>query len=394
MGTKAISNSSILNKLVHYQAQWPSWPQYGEEERKSLDRVIRSNQLFADKEVRAFEEQYARYLGVKHCLGHGNATQALHLALAALDIGQGDEVLVTSYSWISTASCILMQNAVPVFCDIESESLGICPLDLESKITHLTKAVIMTHMFGYPAQIEQIRKICEKYDLALIEDASHAHGAEVNGKKVGTYGDISVFSLHQRKSLSVGDGGLLCTNNDKIAEKVYRLRSFGHDELSYNYRMTEFAGALGQCGLAKLDEQNKIRNKNALYLSENLKSSHKVKVRLPRENEKGVFHAVLLDVLETWENSNEEISKLQESGIPIRETWTPLHRHPHFNPPKQPARGLPWNHPDYTGRMKNISYKDLDLPVVNLYCPARTLELYVHPPCSVGHLDFLFKRLS
>ena len=114
---------------------WPHWPQYDDREHEAVNRVIQSNQLFADKEVRAFEEQYARYLGVKHCLGHGNATQALHLALAALDIGQGDEVLVTSYSWISTASCILMQNAVPVFCDIESESLGICPLDLESKIT-------------------------------------------------------------------------------------------------------------------------------------------------------------------------------------------------------------------------------------------------------------------
>ena len=224
---------------------------------------------------------------MKHCLGLGNATQALHLALAALNVGVGHEVIVTSYSWISTASCILMQNAVPVFCDIEKESLGLCPQDLESKITEHTKAVIMTHMFGYPAQIEEIKEVCKKYDLFLIEDASHAHGAEINGKKVGTYGDISVFSLHQRKSLSVGDGGLLCTNKKEIAEKVYRLRSFGHKELSYNYRMTEFAGALGQCGLSKLDEQNERRRKNALYLSENLKSSDKVKVRLPRKQEKG-----------------------------------------------------------------------------------------------------------
>jgi dTDP-4-amino-4,6-dideoxygalactose transaminase len=167
-------------------------------------------------------------------LGLGNATQGLHLALAALDVGEGDEVLVTSYSWISTASCILMQNAVPVFCDIESESLGMCPQDMESKITPFTKAVIMTHMFGYPAKIKELSQICKKYSIPLIEDASHAHGAEVDGKKLGTYGDISVFSLHQRKTLSVGDGGILCTDNDEVANKVYRLRSFGDEDLSYN----------------------------------------------------------------------------------------------------------------------------------------------------------------
>ena len=379
------------------KTDWPSWPQYDNCEYKAISRVIRSNQLFADKEVRKFEEQYANYLGIKNCLALGNATQALHLALASLDIGIGDEVLVTSYSWISTASCILMQNAVPVFCDIEKESLGLCPKDLESKITAHTKAVIITHMFGYPAKIEQIVDICKKYRLLLIEDSSHAHGAEIKGKKVGTYGDISVFSLHQRKSLSVGDGGLLCTNNAVIAEKVYRLRSFGHNELSYNYRMTEFAGALGQCGLAKLEKHNEIRQENAFYIAEKLSSSCKVKVRLPRKNEKGVFYAVLLDVLDSWENSQKEISTLKKAGIPICQTWAPLHRHPHFNPKSVPARGLPWKHPNYTGKHRDTIYKDINLPVVDKYCPTKTLELYVHPPCEKNHLnvliDFLEKSL-
>ena len=203
---------------------WPSWPIYGDDEANAVSRVIKSNQLYADKEVKCFERLYADYLNIKHCLGLGNATQALHLAITALGIGEGDEVLVTSYSWISTASCILMQNAVPVFCDIESDSLGICPEDLESKITSFTKAVIITHMFGYPAKIKQVREICLRHGLYLIEDASHAHGACVDNQKIGTFGDISVFSLHQRKSLSVGDGGLLCTNNDKIAEKSFSLK--------------------------------------------------------------------------------------------------------------------------------------------------------------------------
>jgi len=373
---------------------WPQWPKFGINEHKAVKRVIESNQLFAEKEVKTFEEQYSAYLGTKHCLGLGNATQALHLALAALDIGEGDEVLVTSYSWISTASCILMQNAVPVFCDIEKESLGLCPQDLETKITPLTKAVIITHMFGYPSKIQEIQNICIRYGIPLIEDSSHAHGAEVDDKKVGTFGDISVFSLHQRKSLSVGDGGLLCTNHDKVAEKVFRLRSFGHEELSYNYRMTEFAGALGKCALNKLDEQNKIRRDNAHYLSEQLQTNEKIKVKLSRKNEKGVYYAVLLEVLETWQHSDQEIDKLKNAGVPIRETWTPLHLHPHFNPHIKPARGLPWKNPNYKGSMENVSYKELNLPVAKYYCPKRILEFYVHPPCSFKHMDCFLEHLS
>lgn len=372
---------------------WPCWPQFGEEESSAVNRVIISNQLFADKEVKAFEQQFASFLGIKNCLGLGNATQALHLSLAALEIGEGDEVIVTSYSWISTASSIMMQNAVPIFCDIEEESLGLCPIDLESKITSLTKAVIVTHMFGYPAKIQEIKKICSKHGILLIEDASHAHGADVGGKKVGTFGDISVFSLHQRKSLSVGDGGLLCTDNNTVAEKVYRLRSFGHEELSYNYRMTEFAGALGQCGLRKIEDQNNIRRKNADYLYDNLVNESKLKVRLPRKNETGVFYAVLLEVLDTWKDSSHKIIELQKAGFPIRETWKPLHLHTHFNPIKKPSRGIPWQHPSYNGIMRNKQYKSLHLPNVSKYCPTRILELYVHPPCNEENLDILIDAL-
>ena len=243
--------------------KWPEWPHYGKEEEEAVKRVILSNQLFADKEVRKFEEEFAAYIGVRYALGLGNATQGLHLALAALNIGIGDEVLVTSYSWISTASCILMQNAIPVFCDIENESLGLDPKEIERKVSPRTKVIILTHMFGYPARILDIVELAKKYSLPIIEDASHAHGASINGKKIGGFGEIGVFSLHQRKSLSVGDGGILVTNNKEINDKIYRLRSFGDQELSYNYRMTEFAGALAQEGLKKLDLQNKIRKNNA-----------------------------------------------------------------------------------------------------------------------------------
>ena len=382
-----------MNIFEHKNPKWSTWPQYGSEEKKAVARVISSNQLFADIEVKTFERQYAKYLGTKHCLALGNATQALHLALAALNIGEGDEVLVTSYSWISTASCILMQNAVPVFCDIESESLGINPDDVESKINPLTKAVILTHVFGYPARIKKIKDICKKHNIALIEDSSHAHGADVEGQKVGTFGDISVFSLHQRKSLSVGDGGILCTDNDDVAEKVFRLLSFGHQELSYNYRMTEFAGALGQCGLKKLDEQNDCRIQNAFFLAKELKGSSMIKVRTPMIGEKSVFYSVLLDVLDDSKTFQSKILSMQESGIPIQRTWSPLHFHSHFNNLHE-SRGLPWARESYSGTMKNIKYQSLKLPTVEYYCPNRLLEIYVHPPCREEHLAEIISEFS
>ena len=373
--------------------KWPTWPQYGREEARAVHRVVKSNQIFADKEVKKFEILFAKYVGAKYAIGLGNATHGLHLALAALNIGEGDEVIVTSYSWISSASCILMQNAVPVFCDIEKISLGLCPSDLVKKISNKTKAIIVVHMFGYPARILQIKEVAEKFSIPIIEDASHAHGSEVNGRKAGTFGLISVFSLHQRKALSVGDGGIVCTNDKDIFNKIWKLRSFGHEELSYNYRMTEFAGALGQVGLNNLEGQNDQRIKNAIYLANLLKDVRKIKVRLSNKNEKSVYYAVLIEILVKNINIKVMLSKLQKDGIPIRETWSPLHKHPHFNPKVLPARGLPWKSEKYDGTMKNVIYKNLVLDNVNTFCPNKILELYVHPPTSKKEIEFAAKKI-
>ena len=360
---------------------WPKWPNYGEEEYLAVKRVIKSNQLFADKEVRDFEDKFSEYVGCKYALGVGNATEGLHLSLIALDIGSGDEVIVTSYSWISTASCILMQNAVPIFCDIEKKSLGICPVDIEKKISPRTKAIIFVHMFGYPARVDEIIQISKKYNIPIIEDASHAHGASVNNVKAGNFGDISVFSLHQRKALSVGDGGIVCTNNIDYYNKIYRLRSFGDSELSYNYRMTEFAGALGKVGLKKLDIQNNIRIENALLLSYLLKDNEFLTVRMCNKSEKCVYYAVLLELKKDIPNLDSRLENLQNKGIFIRKTWDPLHTHPHFNPGSViPSRGLPWRNGNYDGSMQNLQYKKLMLKNVTNYCPHKIFEMYVHPP--------------
>ncbi len=364
---------------------WPSWPQYGPEEWEAVDRVIKSNQLYAADEVRKFEDSFAKFLGVSFAVAMGNATQGLHLSLAALGVGAGDEVIVTPYSWISSASCILMQNAIPVFCDIEPETFGIDPQKLESLISSRTRAVILVHMFGYPAKIHQIKELLDKYDIPLIEDASHAHGAKSNGQSIGAIGKVGVFSLHQRKSLSVGDGGILTTDDEAIFQKLYRLRSFGDSELSYNYRMSEFAAALGSVGLTKLDEQNRCRVKNFQILADQLAGFSSLEVVEPSPGDDAVFYAVLLRCRARGIDGNAMdgiLSRLQTAGLPIRKTWSPLHRHPHFNPSRPPARGLPWKQIDYTGRMAGRNYSDIELSVAEYWCPDRLLELYVHPPAG------------
>jgi perosamine synthetase len=370
---------------------WQKWPKYADEEVEAVQRVVRSNQIFAANEVSQFEIEFSKYTKSPNSIGVGNATQGLHLALAALNIGAGDEVIVTPYSWISTASCILMQNAIPIFADIESETLGLNPIEIEKKITSNTKAIIYVHMFGYPAKANEILSIGKKYNIPVIEDASHAHGMQIQGIKAGNFGDISVFSLHQRKALSVGDGGVICTSNNKLAERIRRLRSFGDGELSYNYRMTEFAGALGQVGLKKLDYENTLRRKNAQLL-DSLLNNNKLIVRLTSGNNYGVYYSTLIEIKSEIQNLDDRVQTINKLGIPLKKTWQPLHRHPHFNPTTPPARGVPWNH-----LAKNIDweeYQSQSYPITELYCQKRIYELDMHPYVSEENILFAANALN
>jgi perosamine synthetase len=379
---------------TNQKVDWPTWPQFGDEEAAAVAEVVRTQQLFAAAQVKKFENEFAQFLGSKRAVGIGNATEGLHLALAALDVGEGDEVIVTPCSWISSSSCVLMQNAVPVFADIESESLGLDPEAVERAITPRTKAIIPVHILGYPARIEEICEVAAAHGIPVVEDASHAPGASVNGKMVGTFGAMGVFSLQQRKTISTGDGGVICTDDDFIADKLWRLRSFGDSELSYNYRMTEFAGVLGQIGLRKLAAHNEERAWAAHYLSKLFDSHPKIRVRHPRKHEVGVYYAVAVELQISDDESTRLMEWLVARGYPIRKVFPPLNRHAHFNPTTPPARGLPWQHPSYDGAMRNVEYRNLDLPMSYEYCYGRVVELYTHPGIRAAQLEIFAADLN
>ena len=252
---------------------------YGPEENQAVLDVLNSRWLTMGAVTQEFESQFAAILGVKHALAVSNATVALHLACLALGIGPGDEVIVPSLSFVATSNAVLYTGAQVRFADIlGSEELTISPQEIERSITPRTRAVIVMHYGGYPCRMAEIQEIASRHGLAVIEDAAHSPGASLDGRFLGTWGEVGCFSFFSNKNLSTGEGGMLVTNRDEIAEKVRLLRSHGmtsltwdryqghaysYDvvELGYNYRIDEIRSALGLVQLRKLNSNNTRRRK-------------------------------------------------------------------------------------------------------------------------------------
>ncbi|KPL72022.1 DegT/DnrJ/EryC1/StrS aminotransferase [Ornatilinea apprima] len=250
---------------------------FNQEEEEAVLRVLRSRWLTMGAVTQEFEQAFAQYVGAKHALAVSNCTQALHLACLALGIGEHDEVILPSLSFVATANCVLYCGANPVFADIfGNHDLTISPQEIEKKITAKTRAIIMMHYGGYACQIEEILEIARKNRLAVIEDAAHAPGAVFANRHVGTWGDVGCYSFFSNKNLVTGEGGMLVTDRDDVAERVKQLRSHGMTSLTwdrhrghaytydvmalgYNYRIDEIRSALGLAQLRKLEGNNARR---------------------------------------------------------------------------------------------------------------------------------------
>ncbi|MHA1579726.1 MAG: DegT/DnrJ/EryC1/StrS family aminotransferase [Candidatus Freyarchaeota archaeon] len=270
-------------------------PSIGEEEINEVVRVLKSKVLVRTygEEAATFEKELAQYFGVKHAVATNTGTSALHAAVAALGIGPGDEVIVSPIGFVTATTCVLYQNAVPVFADVEPETGMIDPEDVKKKITERTKAIIVIHLAGHPANLDPLKEIAEEKGLVLIEDGAQAIGAEYKGRKVGTVGDVGCFSLHQSKVITTGEGGFVLTNDDELAEKIFSITNFGRplDEphrhiylrMGYNYRMGEMEAAIGRVQLRKIDKLIKKRREHAKYLSESLSDLDGNEIELTKE---------------------------------------------------------------------------------------------------------------
>jgi len=234
-------------------------PYITNEDVAAVAKALKEKRLSQGEYVQKFEDGFARYIGVKHAVAVCNGTAALHVAVAAIGVKAGDEVIVPSFSFVSTANCVLYQGAKPTFADIDSLTYNIDSNDIEKKITNNTKAIIPVHYAGQPADMDPIREIAEKRNVFIIEDAAESHGALYKGRKAGSLGDMACFSFYPNKNMTTGEGGIITTNNAELAEKMRMIRNLGQDTryhhviLGYNYRMTDFQAALGITQLKRLD---------------------------------------------------------------------------------------------------------------------------------------------
>jgi len=313
-------------------------PSLGEEEWQALREPIESGWLTQGPKVAAFESAFAARHNVKHAIAVTSATTGLHLALAALGIGPGDEVIVPAFTWVATANVVLYCGATPVFADVDRVTFNIDPNDLVRRVTPRTKAVIPVHLFGLCADMEAIRAVLRP-DIRIIEDAACAAGASWQGKSAGALGDLGVFSFHPRKSITTGEGGMVTTNDDNLAERAKMLRNHGasvseeerhrgprpyllpeFDLLGFNYRMTDLQGAVGLVQLKKLDRFITERAQLAAQYRKEL--TDVTWLRLPHEPNGG-RHAwqafvTYVDAGAAPLSRNEIMETLQQRGISTR----------------------------------------------------------------------------
>jgi len=330
--------------LINLKKQYES---IKDEVDKAVSEVLSGAQYIMGTNVKEFEKEFSEYLGVKHAISVGNGTDALIIALKALGIGEGDEVITTPWTFFATAESISFVGATPVFADVRLDTFNIDPTKIEEKITPKTKAIMVVHIFGQPCDMDEINRIAKKYNLYVIEDAAQAVGSEYKGQKIGTLSDIATFSFFPTKNLGcAGDGGMIVTNDDNLATICRALRTHGSGEngqkayniihnldeklneeknvdntvynplkyynylIGHNSRLDEIQAAILRVKLKYLNEWNDKRRENAKFYNENLKDTRLV-TPYEENNVKHIYHLYILQS----EKREEIVEFLNKKGI-------------------------------------------------------------------------------
>ena len=285
--------------------------------KEAVEEVLDSGMIADGEVVRKFEDEFADYVGTEEAIATSSGTTALHTMVEAAGIGEGDAVLTTPFSFISTANAIVHAGAEPVFADIDEETYNLNPESAEEVLRQRddVAAIMPVHLYGLPADMDAFRRLAEKYDAYLFEDAAQAHGAEQDGEKVGSLGDAAAFSFYPTKNMTTGEGGMVTTDDEELAEKARRVVDHGRTEgyehgfVGYNYRMTNIAAALGREQLRRLPNWVEERRRNARALTDGLEGG----VVTPKEPE-GTKHAYHQYTVQT--ERREELKRaFDENGI-------------------------------------------------------------------------------
>jgi perosamine synthetase len=395
------NNNSKSEKSVTIQPA--PWPAIDEETIQSVVRVMREEDLSPVGQVgiiKEFEDNFAKYQGRKHAFAVNSGTASLDIALHASGVGPGDEVIVSPYTWGATVGCILHNNAIPVFADIDPLTFNIRPDEIEKNITKRTKAIVTVHIYGHPCDMEPIMQIARKHNLKVIEDCAQAHGATYKGKKVGSWGDFGCFSIQASKNLIGGEGGIFVFDDDSLFDEVvlwgsHPIRQFMElqdrplgkyiDSLNPNFRMHPVSAAIANVQLKHLDTWVAQRQKNLEYLNRQLADIPGIKPTYIAPNCTHAVHMIPL-TYNASELNNVSLDTFQNAlaleGVENRSyVGTPIHLRPRFQEHRFWGDGCPWTC-GHAGRL--VEYKKGDCPVAEKRCSGEELILPsvgLHVPC-------------
>lgn len=325
-------------------------PLIGDEEINEVIDTLRSNWLSKGPKTIEFEKRFAEYVEAKHAIAMNSCTAALHIALVANGIGEGDEVITTPLTFTASANTIIHTGAVPVFADIDPDTLCIDPEKIEEKITEKTKAIVPVHYAGQSCDLEKINEIAKKHGLLVLEDAAHAVYTTHKGKMIGSIGDTTSFSFYATKNICTGEGGMLTTNSDEIAEKARVMSLHGMSRNAWNrfskggswyyevlypgykYNMTDMQASLGLCQLNKLESMQKVRKEYADMYNEAFSKLDEIIEPIEVEGNRHAWHLYVIRVKEEMLNidRNKFIECLTEGNIGTSVHYIPVHLHPYY----------------------------------------------------------------
>jgi len=370
-------------RIPLYKVYWD------EEDKKSVIKVIeRGSYWAAGPEVEEFEELVAGYIGRKYGVSFNSGTSALHAILLAYDLKAGDEVIVPSFTFIATANAALFVGAKPVFADVEEETFGLSPSDVQEKITRKTKAIMPIHYGGLPCHIKELQRIAKDNDIILIEDAAESIGASIDGRKAGSFSDVAMFSFCGNKVITTGEGGMVVTDSKEIWERLKLIRSHGRLEvepyfattesldyitLGYNWRMSSITAALGVSQMKKLERVIEMRRRNADYLGSRLSKISGVELETPP---KGYFHVYQMYTIRVrGRKSVRDALKdhLAKKGIMSKVYFDPVHLTSFYR--------------------RNFKHKKGELPITEKLSE-EVLTLPMYPILLKDEMDYIAKSID
>jgi perosamine synthetase len=324
-----------------------SSPDIDETDIQAVVEVLRSGRVALGPKALAFEKAVAEWCGVPHAVAVSSGTAALHLIVRGLGIGQGDEVLVPSFTFAASVNALLFEGATPVFVDCEPDTFNLDPVDAEKRITPRTKAIMVVDVFGHPADWDAIERLADRYGLKVIDDCCEALGAEYRGRRLGGLGDAGAFAFYANKQITTGEGGMIVTRDGELAELARSLRNQGrgsmgawlnHERLGFNYRMSELSAALGVTQMARLEEFLERRAGVAAVYTERLRGLGWLRPPVVRPEVRMSWFVYVVTLAEGFERDR-VMASMGERGIPVRAYFEPVHLQPYTLEDHRPKPG-------------------------------------------------------